>query len=287
MAIKSEIIADSINPYGKRLTTYILEYPRYIHSELMTHRVFSRNAASSRAIPVEWFIKEVTENPVIPTHWGKNQSGMQANEELSPEDIEACKKEWLLARDNAIQSVLKLKDLNLHKQIANRILEPWFHIRIILSSTEFSNFFALRAHEDAHPDLKKLAYLMLDQYNESTPKVLVRGEWHIPFGDRIDQDRLDKLSTSEDKQELVKKIAVARCARISYYNFDGKDDYASDIKLADRLMANVPKHLSPAEHVAISDYGWHGNFNGWKQYRKFFSDENLSDSRIKTCTVRG
>ena len=285
MVIKSEIVADSIEPHSNRLTTFVLEYPRYVHSELMTHRVFSRNAASSRAIPTERFIKEIQENPAMPSHWGKNQSGMQANEELTTEEIEACKKEWLIARDNAIQSVLKLKDLNLHKQITNRLLEPWFHIKIILSSTEFTNWFALRAHEDAHPDIRKLAYLMLDQYNASIPVQRVYGDWHIPFGDKIDEDRLDALfiklypsikMNAYLRNELVKRIAVARCARISYLNFEGKDDYEADLALCERLVSSNPKHLSPAEHMATPHTDTYcGNFKGWKQFRKFFMNENL------------
>lgn len=283
MTIKSEIILDSISPFNCRLTTYILEYPRYIHSELLTHRVFSKNSASSRAIPTEKFIEQVRVNPAIPSHWGQNQAGMQANEELSPEVIDQCLAEWLSARDTAIESVVKLQKLGLHKQITNRLLEPWFHMRVILSGTEFSNFFALRAHKDAHPDLKKLAYMMLEQYNESIPYNRRAGDWHIPFGNQIDDERLLKIDSIENHDELRKKIAVARCARISYLNFEGKDDYQADINLCDRLFSNIPKHLSPAEHVAMctDTDEWYGNFRGWKQYRKFFTDENLSDWRIK------
>jgi thymidylate synthase ThyX len=311
--IKAEIIADSLNSVGNRLTTFVLEYPRYVHSELMTHRVFSKNAASSRAIPIEKMIQQVIENPAMPTHWGKNQSGMQANEELSEEKTlfvqsrndfgseyispkECAKRIWLDARDEAIASVRKLDKLGLHKQIANRILEPWFHIKIILSGTEYENWFALRAHKDAHPDIRKLAEIMLEAYNQSEPKKLKSGEWHIPFGDKIDSFRANKLYekfynqneltsvhvVSERLCELRRKIAVARCARISYFNFEGKDDYEADVKLCDRLFANIPKHLSPTEHVAqaLETSEWIGNFRGFKQYRKFFADENLSDPRV-------
>ncbi len=316
MSIQSEIIADSKNINGNRLTTYVLEYPRYIHSEVMTHRVFSKNAASSRAIPIEKMIEQIMVNPAMPTHWGKNQSGMQANEEL--DDIEKiyrdpycygenytakelAKRLWLKSRDIAIEQVKGLNKLGLHKQIANRILEPWFHIKIILSGTEFENFFALRAHKDAHPDLQKLAFLMLEQYNKSEPKTLQPGEWHIPFGDKMDENKITDLSkealkiskaTSPDgsvdvleieKIVIRQKIAVARCARISYLNYEGKDDYEADIKLCDRLFGNIPKHLSPTEHVAqaLDNSEKIGNFSGFKQYRYFFKDQNLSDERVK------
>lgn len=328
MSIKTEIIADSLNPKGNRLTTFVLEYPRFIHAEIMTHRVFSKNAASSRAIPTDLIIKQVMENPAMPVWWGKNQSGMQAKEELDDitvsnvYTIEDNYKElvkylknvekyhdgvyynyeltpkgealftWLQARDEAVTRVVKLNEIGLHKQIANRILEPWFNIRIILSGTEFENFFALRSHADAQPEFQQLASQMLEEYNKSTPKKLSAGEWHIPFGDKIDNDKLIWINNSkydiespswyEGINELKIKIAIARCARVSYFNFEGKDDYEADIKLCDRLFGNNPKHLSPTEHVAMSinDSIQIGNFFGFKQYRKFFTDENLRDKRV-------
>lgn len=321
MPIQAQIIADSVNPLGCRLTTFVLEYPRFVHAELMTHRMFSKNAASSRAIPIEKMIEAVQTNPAMPVWWGKNQSGMQAKEELddhvkrhshyyntTPQsfndgheilsDLEMAKKRWLIARDLAITQVRHLNDLGLHKQIANRILEPWFHIKIILSGTEFENFFALRAHPDAQPEIQALAYLMLERYNESKPKPLAVGEWHVPFGDGIDEiqnvNRLEATLTemglwSEDYieqegiwQEAKRKIAIARCARISYLNYEGKDDYSADIKLCDRLFGANPKHLSPTEHVARCEANdaFSGNFRGWTQYRKTFADESLSDPRV-------
>src|SRR5579872_1789847 len=124
--IKTEIVADSISQKGHRLTTFVLEYPRMVHAELMTHRVFSKNSASSRAIPIEKFIQTIKDNPAMPEFWGKNQSGMQALEELDEEGKTEAKRLWLEARDIAIQSALKLHSMNVHKQIVNRILEPWF-----------------------------------------------------------------------------------------------------------------------------------------------------------------
>lgn len=319
--IKAEIIADSISPKGHRLTTFILEYPRFIHSEIMTHRVFSKNAASSRAIPIEKMIQQVLDNPAMPVWWGKNQSGMQAKEELDDTEKtivceipgtegyfankisarESAKKIWLESRDKAIEQVKQLHKLGLHKQVANRILEPWFNIRVILSGTDFGNFFALRAHPDAQPEFQQLAFQMLECYNASTPKQLNAGDWHIPFGDKIDMEKLFMLDefdiahaefdpSKEDGgseyhrllNDLKIKIAVARCARISYFNYEGKDDYQKDIATCNKLFGSVPRHLSPAEHVAmcVDQNIQIGNFFGWKQYRKFFDDENLNDSRI-------
>lgn len=321
--MKCEIIADSINSCGNRLTTFILEYPRFIHSEILTHRVFSKNAASSRAIPIEKMIQQVIDNPAMPEFWGKNQSGMQANEELNNEikevlgigefldneqkpykvnisDKELAKEVWLAARDKAIYFVKQLNKIGLHKQICNRILEPWFNIRIILSGTEFENFFALRAHKDAQPELQKLAYLMLKQYNELKPRELKDGEWHIPFGDRFDNEKYKELlskcennimcgaggkcfNPSDLKEDVKIRVAISRCARISYFNYEGKDDYEADIKLCDRLFGSNPKHLSPTEHVAMAlDKSERiGNFTGFKQYRYFFENQNLKDERVK------
>lgn len=311
--IKSTIIADSINPKNVRLTSFILEYPRWIHAELLTHRVFSKNAASSRAIPIEKFIEQITNNPALPVFWGKNQSGMQAKEELDNTvkkhkeqvwktepaftDLEEAKMTWIQARNNAITYAKKLNDLGLHKQITNRLLEPWFHIRVILTGTEFENFFALRAHPDAQPEIRVLAEMMLEEYNKSEPKSLKPGEWHIPFGDKINDQDInfsglvagingglinDKKWYDKEVEKVKIKIAVARCARVSYFNFEGKDDYAADIKLCDRLFGTNPKHLSPTEHVAESqdDDKFIGNFRGFKQYRYFFTDQSLQDSRI-------
>lgn len=302
MSIKAEIVADSINPVGNRLTSFVLEYPRFVHAEVMTHRVFSKNAASSRAIPIEKVIQQVIDNPAMPVWWGKNQSGMSAKEELDDKTIKSqngysgqytdkdmAQILWLKSRDLAIEQVKKLNALGLHKQIANRILEPWFNIRIILSGTEFENFFALRAHADAQPEFQQLANQMLEEYNNSTPKKLKAGEWHIPFGDNIDIDRVNEIigepigyTYEKCLTETKIKIAIARCARVSYFNFEGKDDYEADIKLCDRLFGNNPKHLSPTEHVAmaINEPTQIGNFVGFQQYRKFFDDENLKDKRV-------
>lgn len=299
--ISANIVQDSVNACGNRLTTFVLEFPRWILAEINTHRMFSRNVASSRAIPVEKMIEMVLKNPAVPEFYGKNQSGMQSLEELSGESLDKAKGEWLKARDRAVESARSLLEAGLHKQYVNRVIENFMYVRAIVSATEFENFFALRAHKDSQPELQKLAYLMLEQYNNSTPKKLQPGEWHIPFGDKIDEDKLTELvyknyesevfhfcgnCSSErvhnKKIELKKKIAVARCARISYFNYEGKDDYEADIKLCDRLFGSIPRHLSPAEHVAeaLDCEQWEGNFCGFKQYRKFFENENLSDARV-------
>lgn len=304
--INAKILLDSINPVGNRITSWILTYPRFFHSEILTHRVFSRNAASSRAIPVKRMIDDIRQNCAMPIFWGKNQAGMQAKEELddtikrreivvSPvgngldpytltvTDKHASKHEWLAARDSAIKHAEKMLELGVHKQIANRILEPFMHMTVIITGTEFENFFALRAHPDAQPEFQDLAYKMLDIYQLSEPKKLKAGEWHIPFGDKLDETRLTELyyQTAIPHEELKLRISVARCARVSYLNFEGKDDYNKDIELSETLSSSG--HWSPFEHsaMALSTSEYSGNFKGWKQYRKTFIEENRGDGRVQ------
>lgn len=305
--ITVKIIADSVNSVNNsRLTTFVLEFPRWILAELNTHRMFSRNVASSRAIPIEKMIEMVMSNPAVPSFYGKNQPGMQSDEELSGKELELAKSAWLDARNRAVQSAKELSSLGLHKQYVNRTIENFMYVRAIVSATEIQNFFALRAHKDAQPEIRVLAEKMLDLYNKSNPQILKPGEWHIPFGDKLDEEKLilsnkERYNKELEKvgnphfhnawensliQKLVeedkKKIAIARCARVSYFNFEGKDDYAADIKLCDRLFGSIPRHLSPTEHVAqaVESGDFIANFRGFKQYRKFFEDENLKDNRI-------
>src|ERR1700693_1578480 len=108
MTVSAKIVADSVGQAGQRITTMQLRYPKFIHGEFMTHRVFSRNASSSRAIPVERLIQDVIDDPAMPVFWGKNQKGMQAKEELTGNDLYMAKREWLRARDQAVASARML-----------------------------------------------------------------------------------------------------------------------------------------------------------------------------------
>lgn len=257
--ITAKIIKDSINPHGCRITTYILQYPRFIHSELMTHRMFSRNAASSRAIPIDKMIEDVLTNPAQPIHWGKNQKGMQAYEEISNDDSIKARLIWFEARDLIIEQARKLYFLGVHKQVCNRLLEPFVNIRVLLTATEFSNFFKLRAHHAAQPEIKDLAYKMLGEYETSKPEVLPIGKWHIPFSDKMPED-------IDDETKL--KVAIARAARVSYNTFEGVINIEKDIQLYDKLLSE--EHFSPFEHCARCYNGesMFDNFSGWISYRK-------------------
>lgn len=257
-----KIIADSISPSGLRLTTMQLKYQRFVHSEFMTHRVFSRNASSSRAIPVAKMIEQVRNDPAMPVEWGKNQPGMQARENLSEDDVVKAKFLWLVARDEACNTAEMMVSLGLHKQIVNRILEPFQYIHVVVTSTEWDNFFALRDHPDAQPEIRELAKLMKEAYNASKPKKLLIGQWHLPY---ITED--DRHLPINDQ----KKVSAARCCRVSYVKHDGfRAEVQEDIILHDKLVTANPPHMSPVEHQAQCSEGdeWSGNFKQWKQYRK-------------------
>lgn len=275
MTITAKIVADSICPQGNRLTTMQLRYPRFIHAEFMTHRVFSRNASSSRAIPVEKMIQDVLDDPAMPVSWGSNKPGMQAGEEIdtplefvSIDDglVYSFTKEeaWLAARDYAVQVARVFAKAGYHKQVINRLLEPFGHITVIVTATEWDNFFDLRRHPDADPTMRALANAMWDEMMFSEPVLRQVGEWHLPYHEaNWDWNRVD---TNE-----IAMVSAARCARVSYLNHDGsKPDVQKDLALAERLLSS--KHLSPFEHQArvTGDDGtglW-GNFTGWDQFRK-------------------
>ena len=249
-------------------------YPRFIHAELMTHRVFSRNSSSSRAVPIKKMIDAVRQDPAVPIWWGRNQSGMQANTEIDATSQALAEAEWRRALDDALAHAERLSssEINLHKQLVNRILEPFAWITVIITATEWSNFFTLRTHEDAQPELQRIAKLMLDEYRNSTPRVLGIGDWHTPL------ILPDEEATLPLDDRL--KISVARSARVSYLTHDGARDHAKDIELYERLLGGGSSgHWSPFEHVAtpLADgSAWSGNFRGWEQYRKRFAQEHAA-----------
>lgn len=240
--ISAKIIADSISQ-GKRITTFELNYPRFIHSELMTHRVFSRNAMSSRAVPIEKMVEQVMNSPAKPIHWGKNQSGMQAKEELS--DITHVDFYWEeLAKEVGGYAAYFSKQ-GLHKQVVNRILEPFQTMKTVLTSTEFENFYWLRNHEDAQPEIKKLAEEMLKAQEKSKPIPLLPGEWHLPYYG--ENGALFGLF-SDDELENAKAISASCCAQVSYRKLD--DSLEKALNVYKRLVESEPVHASPFEHQA-------------------------------------
>lgn len=279
MTINANIVLDSISPRGVRLTTMQLTYPRFIHGEFMTHRVFSRNASSSRAIPVNKLINLAIEDPAFFTSVRYNEAGMQGQTELTPEDRERFFSEWCYLRDvcaaYARRWSAKVADggYNIHKQHVNRVMEPWHHIKVVCTSTKWDNFFALRDHPAAEPTIRSLAHLMHEAHNHSKPVQLEVGQWHLPYVTDYEQ------TTTRFSDEFLLKLSTARCARVSYMRHDGTPaPYEEDVALHDRLVFRAvgdddPKHMSPAEHQAqVSEFphsAYCGNFHGdWDQYRR-------------------
>jgi thymidylate synthase ThyX len=302
MPFDAKVLADSVSPAGHRLTTLEATFPRFVLAEFNTHRVFSRNSASSRAIPIAKQLRRVIEDPYVPIEFGSNQPGMQAGPPLAGEKLEAAEAEWLRARDDAVRRVLALiagpdafgpdddllevlgqveqaiRDksqpaewLNVHKQVANRLLEPFMWHTVIVTATEWNNFWNLRCHPDAQPEIRLVAEQMRDAAEASAPQELGEGEWHLPLVRPEDRDQVASIG------DLI-KISAGRCARVSYLTHAGKRDLAADIELHDRLLESG--HMSPLEHPArpltaeeLGEDEWSGNFHGWFPYRKSISGE--------------
>lgn len=308
MGFEAKIILHSEGPAGQELITTQFKYPRFIHAEFMTHREFSRNASSSRAIPVAKMIEQVRNDPAMPIHWGANQPGMQADGEISGLDKygnnkkELIQKRWHEAARMAASFAQEFADHGLHKQVANRILEPYQWMHVICTTAKTGNFMGLRKHKDAQPEIKHLAEIWDEALSNSTPQKLALGEWHLPY---ITQDDVENVVSYlqvgritrdmpriEERFNLLAKLSAARCARVSYLTHDGRvPSMINDLELFDRLAGSQPIHASPLEHQACPDYydprdhdfyeGWsspelHGNLPGWKQFRKMIAGEYIS-----------
>lgn len=270
--IEAKVIAHSVahddrGNYGPELFTLALKYPRFIHSEFMTHRVFSRNAASSRAIPVSKMIEQVRNEPAMPIYWGSNKPGMQAGDELTDMDLATAKNLWIDAAENAAATAEKMQELGLHKQVVNRVLEPFQIMQTVVTATEWENFFQLRISEFAQPEIKALAVAMKEAMTNSTPFQMPYGEYHTPY---VTAEERDEYRSRKGRRTLC-MVASARCARVSYLNHDGSNpDIAKDLDLATKLKDAY--HASPFEHVArpldLRDMpGVNRNFKEWTQFR--------------------
>lgn len=286
---EAKVILDSLAPCGRRLTTITASYPRFIHSEIMTHRDRERNAASSRAIPWEHppgskarskSMKDmILTEPVIPIRFGSEQRGMQTGGEI--EAVEEAQTVWLEARDNAVRSAQMLADLGVHKSICNRLTEPFMWITVIMTATEWKNFFRLRCHPDAEIHFQKIAGMIRDALDASkpTPPPAItmphgREAWHLPFVTCYDLYEL----LEHHSLEQVKQISVARIARVSYLTHEGVRNPEKDLALF-QTLANGSGfgHWSPHGHVAKAEDTLvrSGPFIGWSQFRKEFANENV------------
>lgn len=315
MAYAAKVLADSVSPDGVRLTTLQVTFPRFVLAEFNTHRMFSRNSASSRAIPVEKRIAMIEEDPFIPEQFGKNQKGMQAHSLLEERDAAIAKDIWFVAVESAISKARGLARLGVHKQLANRLLEPFAWHTCIVTATEWSNFFALRCNPDAQPEIRKAAELMRDAMAASEPRRLEYDDWHLPLVDD-ENGMMPEIKTFIDENaaltesetwSLLCKISVARCARVSYLTHDGRRDPQADLELYERLVKSG--HMSPLEHVArpitfddmnadrVMSYGandgydaaygpqdmWMGNLRGWFSFRKTIPNEDDFSKMEQRC----
>lgn len=279
--IQATVIEDSISHSKVRLTTLQLVYPRFIHSEFLTHRAFSRNSSSSRAIPVKRMVSDVFHNPAVPVHWGRNQAGMQAFEELTGVRRYLAEKLWRLSSKTQASFAYAMSALGAHKQVANRLIEPFQHMRTIVTATDWDNWDELRLHKDADPNIQELARAIRRARYGSEP--LLRGTddpnpseaviladinwWHLPYISKEERELY------YDRPLYLAAISTARCARVSYLNHDGTSpNVFNDLHLHDRLVGARPIHASPTEHIAFAHPMTLGsvrvkNFTGWSQYR--------------------
>ena len=291
--ITAKIIADSVSPEGIRMTTMEIEYPRFILAELNTHRMLSKNSASSRAIPVKAMHDHIRENTAGPVYWGKNQAGMKAKEALDLEDTIEAMMIWEQARDSAIEYSQELAELDVHKQITNRITEPWMTMKTVISGTEWANFFWLRAHADAQPEIHELATKMRDAYLKSIPVDMNPLDWHLPYVTTRRNERgvIEYFDANEVwlTTNEARIISASCCAQVSYRKSDDSVEKAK--KIFAQLIESQPCHASPVEHQAtpmfrpdsFADLGtthidrsgqaWSGNLRGWVQFRKLIPGE--------------
>lgn len=279
----AKVIADSIYPGGHRLTTFEVRFHRFVLAEFNTHRVFSRNSASSRAIPVRKQLERIGNDTAFPLKWPSEKKGMQGGDELPERSRQAATAVWENAADYAVRWAEQLVGLGVHKSVVNRILEPFMWHTVIVSATAWGNFFKQRVSPLAQPEIDAPAHLMYGAYMESKPAELKPGQWHLPY---IRPDDWGEATLEE-----LKKVSTARCARVSYLTHDGFRDINADLQLYDRLVTADPMHASPLEHVAqpdpsnkreltfsrVDEWGTrherrlvlpvYGNFLGWQQHR--------------------
>ena len=274
--ISAKVIADTISPEGVRITSLQLCYPRFILPELNTHRVFSRSTASSRAIPTQKLLEQVRNNPAMPVHWGQNKAGMQAETEVEDTEREQAIGQWLSAAKVAADYAASLHLLGIHKQVANRLIEPFMWAHTIVTATDWDNFFKLRLHPDAQPEIQALAWAMAEALDGSSPEPNVL---HLPYVDMQTEFETYKELHPEDgtPDETFAMVSAARCARVSYMKHDGtKPNMEDDMKLANQLAE--ARHMSPFEHCCQAASGRYANFNGWIQYRAVLESRDESKS---------
>lgn len=289
MTYYAKVIADS-QFNGHRLTTMEVQTWRFVLAEFNTHRKFSRNSASSRAIPFNKQLVRMDELGIaFPLEWPREQRGMQGGEELSNPHRANAQWAWKIAANNAREAAKQLHEWGLHKSVVNRLLEPFMWHKIIVSSTEWDNFFAQRCSPLAQPEIRVTAEAMRDALDQSYPKELKYGDWHTPYIRDEDYDEFVTLPGFDQRMQrtLPARVSAARCARVSYLTHDGKRDIAVDLDLFNKLVSADPPHWSPLEHVATPTYDGEpqerrSNFDGWTQLRHLVAREQYTQTPWET-----
>ena len=255
----ARVIADSISPAGVRLTTIEVTLHRFVLAELNTHRAFSRNSASSRAIPVSRILNRVADRPAIPVRFPAEQRGMQGGTDI--DDPVKAREIWLAARDAAVVYAEQLICLGVHKSVVNRLLEPFLPHTVIISATDWDGFWRQRCSALAQDEILVAAEAMQAARQASTPRPVPYGGWHLPYLQPEDQ---------HVSRWVHQRLSAARCARVSYLTHDGRRDTQADLDLYTRLVEADPPHASPLEHPATParpGAAVPGNFRGWRQLR--------------------
>lgn len=310
MPTNASLLLHSANERGNELLTYVCRYPKFIHGEAKTHRVIrisdegnlvelgheigfmddrclSRSASSSRAVPISKYLEEVRSDELraTPSFSVIAGKGMQGGRSATEAEQAHLRSLW---RDAALKAADTAEQMATHggaKQDVNRILEPYIHINVIVSATEWQNFFGLRLRKDAQPEMRDLAVKMWGLKKKSKPKLLRPGEFHLPFVEEEDWAMVDRESRGmgysgqpHEVNFLLKKVSAARCARVSYWSFETgrRSNLQEDLRRFDLLVGSTPIHASPVEHQATPDVWsgkWecpheHGNFIGFRQFRK-------------------
>jgi hypothetical protein len=289
MKPSARVIQHSVNSRGIELISFEVALHRWILAEVNTHRDLSRNYRSSRAVPVVKLLREVRESPAMPVEWMANGPGMMPTEPMTAEEEAEARIIWMSAAADAVSHVERLAATRLHKQWANRLLEPYLFCHGVITATNYKNMYSLRCHKAAQAEFRVLANLMRDAAEKSLPVPLAPGEWHLPYVTSRDREWVRDMRFNDPMQKL-REMSVPRVARVSVNPHDETSvNPEKDFGLHDRLLAD--KHMSPFEHQATADAwnpwsptkfwrpaGWanpglHGNFRGYCQYRKYIPGE--------------
>lgn len=271
---KATVIAHSKSSVtGKEIVTFELEFPRIILAEFNTHNALSKNASSSRAIPVPTMLKQVRENPAFPVRFGAANAGMQdkgthESYVIMPDPDDLGEYYFATNEDAWRQSAIVAADLaeafhdaGYAKQICNRLIEPFQMMKVVMTATELNNFFWLRDHEAADPTIAELARKIKKACRHSEPVVLQPGSWHVPYYNSGDWTPSGFLSAGRDVQvdrfgndlEHALIISASCCAQVSYRKLDDTIEKARGVVARLNLKGEEPDqpvHASPLEHQA-------------------------------------